>query len=212
MKLYFIRHGQSYVNLEDWVDGNQDKGLTELGKKQAKAMAKWMKRELPAFDTLYASNMTRARETAQTLASAYDYDINWDDRLREIGNNRLDHTPWPLHNLPEYGEVWGSEAPFTSITPYVEQGESWMHFRVRVGAFIEEMVGQHRGETIVAVCHGGVISAAFDHIFNVGPWRRCDVHHNNTAIAYFEYVEIPRRETWRLWYQNRHDHLQEVAE
>ncbi len=207
MYIYFIRHGQSFVNLKEWEDGNQDKELTPLGVRQAAAVAKWLIGELPAFDHLYASAMLRARETAHAIANAYQYDIIWDDRIREIGNNRLDHSPWPLHSLPEYGDTWGSENPFSSITPYVDDGESWMHFRIRVGAFIEEMAQQHRGEKIVAVCHGGVIEAAFDHIFNVGPWRRCELENLNTSVTCFEYVEIPNRETWRLRFHNRHEHL-----
>ena len=35
VQLYLIRHGQSYVNLADWPNGNQDEGLTELGQAQA---------------------------------------------------------------------------------------------------------------------------------------------------------------------------------
>ena len=39
--------------------------------------------------------MARARETAAAIATACALDIRFDDRLRELGNNRLDHTPWP---------------------------------------------------------------------------------------------------------------------
>ncbi|NIP54152.1 MAG: hypothetical protein GWN14_27950, partial [candidate division Zixibacteria bacterium] len=145
MHLYMIRHGQSYVNLKSWNNGNSDEGLTELGKRQAAALAKWLPGELPAIDVLYASTMKRALETAGALAQAYDMPIQTDDRLREIGNNRLDHTPWPSDDLPEYGEYWGSERPFASITPARNGGESLMHFRVRVGSFLEELIEKHKG-------------------------------------------------------------------
>ena len=39
MHLYLIRHGQSHVNLEEWESGNTDEGLTELGQRQAAALA-----------------------------------------------------------------------------------------------------------------------------------------------------------------------------
>jgi broad specificity phosphatase PhoE len=207
MQLYFIRHGQSYVNLEDWADGNQDMGLTDLGQRQAAAVAEWIVGKMPAIDHLYASTMKRAAETAQQVANAYNHPIIWDDRIREIGNNRHDHTPWPAADLPEYGDHWGTEIPFASITPSVASGESWMHFRTRVGAFIEDMTEKHADETIVVVCHGGVIGACFDHIFNIGPWRRAEVWSHNTGITRFEYINKPNRETWRLRYQNRYEHL-----
>ncbi|MEA3336431.1 MAG: histidine phosphatase family protein [Chloroflexota bacterium] len=213
MHLYLIRHGQSYVNLKDWEDGNLDEGLTELGQQQAAALGTWMPVAVPEIDTLYASTMRRARETAQYLADAYQCGIEFDDRLREIGNNRYDHTPWPSDDLPkEYSDYWSSERPFATSTPIVEGGETFMHFRTRVGLFIEELVTCCRGKRVLAVCHGGVVEAAFDHIFNIGPWRRCEIWDHNTGVTYFEYVEIPRRETWRLHFHNRIDHLvQEIT-
>lgn len=212
MHLYLVRHGQSFVNLEDWDGGNQDVGLTELGQRQAAALAAWLPPRLPQVDALFASTMQRARETVAPLAYAYRIAVRWDDRLREIGSNRLDHTPWSPAELPQsYSDYWASERPFATTTPLVEGGESFMHFRVRVGAFIEELVSCCRDQRVVAVCHGGVIEAAFDHIFNIGPWRRCEIWNYNTGVSHFEYVEHPRRETWRLHYHNRVDHLEGVV-
>ena len=87
-----------------------------------------------------------------------------------------------------------------------------MHFRVRVGSFIEELIDKHREETIVAVCHGGVIEVTYDHVFNIGPWRRCEVWTKNTGITRFELVEHPLRETWRLHYHSRVEHLADIQE
>ena len=211
MNLYLIRHGQSYVNLKDWAGGNMDEGLTELGQRQAAALAAWLPKQLPQIDVVYASTMQRARETVAPLAQAYHCDVTWDDRLREIGNNRSDHSPWPADNLPQgYSDYWASERPFATTTPMVAGGETFMHFRTRVGLFIEEMVERHRDQIVLAVCHGGVVEAAFDHIFNIGPWRRCEIWNHNTGITRFQYVELPRRETWRLHWHNRIEHLQGV--
>jgi len=207
MHLYLIRHGQSYVNLKDWTGGNRDTGLTELGHRQAAALGEWMPTEIISVDALYASTMQRAQETASYIARAYGVVIGNDDRLREIGNNRADHLPWPSDDLPEYSDYWGSERPFASVTPAREGGESLMHFRTRIGSFVEDMIEKHRDQVVVAVCHGGVIELTFDHIFNIGPWRRCEVWCKNTGITRFEYVEHPRREMWRLHYHSRGDHL-----
>jgi probable phosphoglycerate mutase len=211
MQLYMIHHGQSYINLKEWDKGNLDEGLTDLGQRQAAALAAWMPTEVPELDAIFSSTMQRARETAEILAQAYNMPLYFDDRLREVGNNRLDHTAWPSDDLPEYSDYWGSEKPFSSITPEREMGESLMHFRVRVGNFIEELISLYRGSRIAAVCHGGVIEIAFDHVFNVGPWRRCEVWSNNTGVTHFELVEHPLRETWRLHYHSRTDHLTELG-
>jgi probable phosphoglycerate mutase len=207
MHLYMIRHGQSYVNLKDWDGGNQDMPLTELGQQQAALLGEWLPRHLPQIDVLYCSTMLRTRETAVPLTTAYGLTPIYDDRIREIGNNRADQTPWPSDGLPEYGEFWGSERPFSTITPNHPAGESLMHFRIRVGAFIEELIEKHREQTVVVVCHGGVIELAYDHLFNIGPWRRAEVLTQNTGITHFELVEHPNREMWRLYYHSRVEHL-----
>ncbi len=82
-----------------------------------------------------------------------------------------------------------------------------MHFRARVGLFIEEVAERYRDQAVVAVCHGGVIETVFDHVFNIGPWRRCEVWSHNTGITHLEYVAHPERETWRLRCHSRVEHL-----
>jgi broad specificity phosphatase PhoE len=208
MNLYFIRHGQSFVNLKEWERGNIDVGLTVLGERQAVALGKWLPSCIPQVDAIYASTMARARETAAAAAAPYKIPVQFDDRLREVGNNRFDHVPFPSDALPTtFADYWGSERPFSPIVIHEDVGETLMHFRTRVGIFIEQVAAAHRQQTVLVVCHGGVVEAAFNHIFNVGPWGRCEVWDHNTAVTYFEYVGHPGRETWRLHYHNRIDHL-----
>lgn len=212
MHLYLIRHGQSYVNLPDWDQGFLDTPLTELGQQQAAALGHWLPSHLSQIDALYASTMRRARETASAVAQTYTCETHHDDRLREIGNNRLDHTAWSEKELPtQYANYWATARPFAPTTPFVEFSETYMHFRTRVGIFVEEMIDRHRSQIVLAVCHGGVIDAVFDHIFNVGPWRRCEMWTHNTGVSHFEYMEHPGREVWRLHYFNRVDHLTNVS-
>lgn len=210
MHLYLIRHGQSPVNLADWPHGNSDEGLTALGRRQAAAVARRLAGELDGVDALYTSTMRRARQTADAIAAALGADVVDDDRIREIGNNRLDHSPWP--DLPtDYGDFWSTERPFASVTPAYERGESLMHFRTRIGAFLEHLWTHHSGGTVVTVSHGGVIDAVFDHLFNVGPWRRCQVWTANAALTHVEALPVegghPGPERWRLHRHNCVAHL-----
>jgi probable phosphoglycerate mutase len=213
--LYLIRHGQSHINLSDW-DWNSgatlDQPLTELGERQAEALAAWLPSHLPTVAAIYASTMRRAQQTAEPLAEAYRVPVRFDHRVREIGNNRIDHTAWPEDEAPNrYSKVWVTARPFSPTMHDAESSETFMHTRVRVGLFIEELVERHRGESVLVVCHGGVIDCAFDHIFNIGPWRRCEMWTNNTGVTHFEVVNHPDREVWRLHYYNRTDHLLDAS-
>jgi probable phosphoglycerate mutase len=208
VQLYIIRHGQSYVNLKDWANGNTDEGLTPLGQAQAQRLGAWLPTHIAAIDALYASTMKRARETAAVVADAYQVEIQFDDHLREIGNNRRDHSPWPNDALPkDFADYWASERPFSPLILNEELAENYMHFRTRVGIFVEQIAERHRGQNVAVVAHGGVADAIFDHIFNVGPWRRCEIWDHNTGVTHFELVGIAGRETWRLHYHNRVEHL-----
>ena len=208
MHLYMVSHGQSFVNLPVWAKGNTDEPLTELGQKQAAALAAFLPARLPQVDIIYASTMQRARETAEAVARAYALPIQFDDRLRELGNNQIDHTAFTRETLPnQYVDFWASARPFAPSMRDCETVESWMHFRTRVGIFVEDLTARHRGQTIITVCHGGVIEATFQHLFNVGPWQRCEVWTSNTAVTHFQLVEHADREVWRLHSHNRTDHL-----
>src|SRR5690349_5144961 len=152
VRLYVIRHGQSYVNLKDWPNGNTDEGLTDLGKAQAERLGAWLPTQVTALDAIYASTMKRARETVAAIAGGYPVEIQFDDRLREIGNNRLDHSPWPNDALPkDFADYWASERPFAPLALNVEFAESYMHFRTRVGIFIEDLVERHRNQSVAVV-------------------------------------------------------------
>ncbi|CAN5881928.1 histidine phosphatase family protein [soil metagenome] len=215
MHLYLIRHGQSLVNVADGADRYRDDGLTELGRRQAEAVAGRLADDLDSVDALYASTMRRATETASYLGAALGMPVMPDDRIREMGNNRLDHTPWP--ELPtDRGDFWPPSRPFASVTPAVERGESSMHFRTRVGAFVEDMVERHAGRNVVAVTHWGVIDMVFDHLFNVGAWRPCHVTVDHTAVTHIEALDVTPDdpalahvgpERWRLHRHNDASHL-----
>jgi probable phosphoglycerate mutase len=211
MHLYLIRHGESHINIPAEKARSRDEldlGLTDKGQQQALAVARWMKQQVPHSNALYTSTMKRAQETAQFLADAYQCQLVFDDRLREIGNNRIDHSPLPNHELPnEYSSLSPYRFPFSPVAPIVEQGESFMHYRVRIGLFLEDMVNRHHEETVIVVGHGGTVNALADTIFNVGSYRQCDIRGHHTGVTYFQYMGKSDWELWRLHYLSRVDHL-----
>jgi len=201
LHLLLIRHGESFVNLDDWEGGFVDAGLTPLGQRQAEHVARWMAANLH-LDALYSSTMARTLETAAPIAQETGLTAVADDRLREFGNCYADGRPVPPEAMPIiYPEGWwGTEFPYTCM----EGGfESWMQFRVRVSAFLDELVQQYGAKddpepVIAVVCHGGVIDAVFEFVFNVGPRRMAEVWTHNTGIVHWQYLPQSSREKWRL--------------
>ncbi len=99
-QLYYIRHGESYINLEDVfasrVGTELDKGLTPLGKEQAFAAAVKIQNEALHFDCIISSPLKRAQETAQIIAKEIGHknDILVSDLLVEVQTGELEGTPW----------------------------------------------------------------------------------------------------------------------
>jgi uncharacterized phosphatase len=69
--LYFCRHGQSVLNLEEIYAGRLDTPLTDYGREQAKLAG--MEANLFGIDLIVASPMVRALETAQIMAREMGY-------------------------------------------------------------------------------------------------------------------------------------------
>lgn len=102
MKLLLIRHAES-VNqvLERTPHYNEqrlpDPPLSDLGRQQAEALAKWAASE-PIFGEvthLYSSLMTRAIQTAAPLAKALELDIHGLANAYEWGRGQC----WPSRKL-----------------------------------------------------------------------------------------------------------------
>lgn len=216
MHVLLVRHGESYVNLDGWDKGYIDAGLTKLGKKQAEQVANWLAQRVQ-IAALYTSTMARTLETTAYLTQATGLTAIQDDRLREFGNCYADASPVPAETMPiQYAHFWGTERPFTPIDD--KGGESWLLFRVRVGQFWDDLIVKYgdstnsndpeqTDQTVVVVCHGGVIEAVFDNLFNVGPHRRVEIWIHNTGIVHWEYKPRPNREPWRLHAHGMVHHL-----
>lgn len=210
MHLYLIRHGEK---------GNDfDGALTPHGQAQARALAGWMTRELPVIDVLYSSTMRRARETAQVLAQTYRKEIIFEDRVREYGCNYADHRPIPSDQFGAPYSLAEKSTYELTLLPVlgIPGSESWADFRGRVNLFIQDILRNHynpylrreEARRIAVVCHGGVISAVFDYVFNIDVMHRpCELWQENTAITYFERRNDPWYEPWRLHYHARAEHL-----
>lgn len=211
MLLTVIRHGQSHVNVESWAKiDTMDAGLTDKGRLQAEAYRDWMIKNEHQADVLYASTMRRTQETARYVQDALGLEAILDDRIREIGNSALDGTALAEKDLPrQFSHLNPNTAPYTSRGTDIENGESWMHFRTRLGQFVDDLLAKHQGQRVYVVAHGGVISAMMDNIYNAGPYRNARTDTRNTAWSLFEYYPETGRENWMVHYHNRIDHLLE---
>lgn len=84
--LFVIRHGQTGGNRQRYV-GWEDEPLDAVGIRQAAEVADCLAAE--GIDAVYASPLSRARDTAQPLAARFGLDIEVREDLKEIDYGRF---------------------------------------------------------------------------------------------------------------------------
>ena len=77
--IYFIRHG---LDDESYIGGWSNISLTDIGRKQIKDSANWIKENLNIKEIIF-SDILRARESALIIASILNIDVTYLEPLRE---------------------------------------------------------------------------------------------------------------------------------
>lgn len=154
-KLIVIRHGETLWNLEGCQQGHLDGQLSEMGIKQAQAVADALADD--HFDALYSSDLGRAVQTAQIIAKKIHLDIITDPRLRErhLGIMQTLTIAQFQEKYPEEYDLFKSGDP-DYIIP---DGESARQRYERCVACANELADRHSGQKIVIVAHGGTLGS-----------------------------------------------------
>lgn len=107
MKLILIRHGQTQWNNESRVQGRTDIPLNEKGRLQAAAIAERLQDD--HFDAVYASPLSRAKETAEEIAKRHGAKVVLDEDIIEIQFGKWEGLTSPELNktYPELFADWG---------------------------------------------------------------------------------------------------------
>ena len=79
IEVLLVQHGEK-------VRSPGDPGLTATGRQQAAAVAAWLSTNRSDIESIWASPLRRARETAGPIAAALELDVQTDARLRERMN------------------------------------------------------------------------------------------------------------------------------
>jgi broad specificity phosphatase PhoE len=207
-ELYLIRHGESVPNVEPIIGGARgDAGLTDRGREQACLLEERLHAEQLRADRLYASTLPRARETAEYVARALQLPVQYTDELEELRPGAADGM-----DVDEWRERYGA-AEVDPFRPFAPGGESWAGFLVRVGAVLTDLVDRHPDETVVAVCHGGVVEASFALVFGLGGSSdRVRFATLNTSITRWRHERGPDgRRAWTFVTFNDAGHLAAAA-
>ncbi|MBW3668463.1 MAG: histidine phosphatase family protein [Actinobacteria bacterium] len=158
--LILVRHGQTQANADARVLGRADPPLTELGRRQATAMAA----AVGSVDRVVASPLLRAAETAACFGVPVEVDERWIELDFGEYDERL------LTDVP--AEVWQRWRGDTDYAP--PGGESLVSVGARVRAACEALAEDARERNVVVVSHVSPIKAAVTWALGTGDdviWR-----------------------------------------
>jgi broad specificity phosphatase PhoE len=161
--LLLARHGETDWNRELRIQGSSDIELNDVGREQAEALAD----ELAdvELDAIYASDLSRARATAETVAARKQLPVRLDARLRERSFGT-----WEGLTRDDIAERFAPDDR--------PDGETDEEVRARVLAAITDISAAHPGEQVLVVSHGGALNALWHHALGerIERWANCAVY------------------------------------
>lgn len=149
MTIYLIRHGESTSNVDKTFTGQLDAELTELGRRQAAAIASYFLGR--HIDRIYASDLSRAYETAQPLSKISRVPIEKNKAFREIYGGKWEGEKFAQlqYMYPEDYALWRNDIGAARPT----DGESIIEIAKRTTEAVEAIVKEHPDENIVIATH-----------------------------------------------------------
>ena len=85
MHVLLLRHGQTDENAQGILQGQSQTELNDVGREQAARLAGRLRTWQPRAEILVTSDLARARQTAEAVASALDLECELRDAWRERG-------------------------------------------------------------------------------------------------------------------------------
>lgn len=198
--ILLIRHGESEADILKVHEGRADFSLTEQGRRQAAAMAKWIVSHYK-IDMIFASTLRRAAETAEFLAEASGVPVIPNEDLMEFNNGLLAGLPFEeaakhyprIENLPPDKSVYGQESQY--------------EFRFRADRALEACLTRiPDGATAAIVSHGGMINQLFAALIGLPPAHPVRFGTGDTGIHCWLFSD----EGTRLVFANKQEHLKEL--
>lgn len=149
-RLYIVRHGQTFWNMNNRVQGINDTELTDLGIRQAQLLAERLKDE--KIDCIYSSDLTRAYKTAEIIAKKFDLDVSKIPELREIAFG-----VWEGLTVDEINSLYQETYKLWRTNPekaIIEGAESLKEVQSRILRGTYNLIEQNKGKNILLVSHG----------------------------------------------------------
>jgi broad specificity phosphatase PhoE len=192
MELLLIRHGEAQMPSPENYSAEKDRPdpeLTERGLMQAERLGKRLAGS--GLRAVYASDLVRARQTAEAVGRHAGLPIILRDGLREIHMGRLQHCSWERYREidPAYCDAWHRHE---SDLPY-PGGETGAQAAERAMRIVGEIIGMGL-DKVAVVAHGGTIRVFLCAALGIAQEKRfLFAPPENTSVTRVEYKTAEKR-------------------
>ena len=152
-RLIIVRHGYSVTNASQRFTGQTDVALTDIGRQQAESVADYLTAN-EHIDAIYASDLSRAVDTARPTAERLGLPIHTDPALRELAMGVFEGMLFD-----DVHRIYAEDMARRKVDAHhpCPGGESTADMLVRVKGAIERIAAEHAGKTVMIVTHGGAL-------------------------------------------------------
>lgn len=161
MDILLIRHGETEWNRMRRMQGHIDIPLNDAGQRQAQALVAALVAERP--QAIYASDLQRARATAQPAADALDLPLTLDPALRERCFGAFEGLMYDeiRTRYPEAFARMQARDPHAQFPAGERKAETLDDFYRRAVGAVARLARRHAGERLAIVTHGGVLDCLY---------------------------------------------------
>jgi probable phosphoglycerate mutase len=183
-----IRHGQSQGNAERRFGGHTATPLSPRGRRQAQATARALQSE--ELTAIYSSDLARAVETAQAVATLTGLPINPTSAFRERSVGVMEGLTFE-DAAQQHPEQYAAllRRDFEHV---LTGGESYRQLLDRAWQKLDEIIAQHQGGKIAVFSHTGTICILALHLMgalDAPELKPVWISNANCAITRFELRE-----------------------
>jgi probable phosphoglycerate mutase len=182
-RLLLLRHGETELSAQRRYSGRGNPALTELGRQQADAAARYLARR-GGIAAVVTSPLQRCYDTASAAAKALSLDVTVDDDLIETDFGAWEGLTFAeaAERDPELHRRWLRD---TSTAP--PGGESFDHVHQRVRRARDRIVAEHGGTTVLVVSHVTPIKTLLRQALDAGSGILYRLHLDVASLSIAEF-------------------------
>ncbi len=181
--LYLVRHGRTLWNKEKIFRGTKDIPLDEIGKEEARLVGVWLKDK--EIEGVYSSPLSRARETAEAIASPRGIEVQLLAGLIDLNFGQWEGLSLKevQSRYPDLYQRW-IEAPHLVTFPH---GEGLEAVASRAMEAVKKILRYHPAGGVVLVSHRVVLKVLICNLLGLDNSHFWRIAQDTAAINAFTY-------------------------